>query len=202
MRNWKFRPKASETLGEALERVTKLPREQLAEASRKGAVWLQRGKGKVLRARSLNAQVTIQDTVSFFFEPRVLKLPELNEATCIAETEHFGVWLKEAGVVPQGTQTGDHASLLRYVEKKKKQDVYLVLRLDRETAGLMVIAYDSKTAAKLSELFQKNLVKKEYEAIVLGTLRPGHKQTIDVAWMIKRPLPISRSSILMSTIAW
>src|SRR5690606_29096860 len=106
---------------------------------------------------------------------------ELLDAVCVADNEHFGIWFKEAGVVPQGTQTGDHASLLRFVERKKKQDVYLVHRLDRETAGLMVIAYNSKTAAKLSDLFQKNLVKKEYEAIVLGSLRPGHKQTIDVA---------------------
>lgn len=181
MRTWKFQPQESCLLREALTKRTKLSVEQLSEGAMKGALWLQHKKGKTLRVRSLDIKVTAQDTISLFYDPKVLRLPPLKSARCLFENLHYGVWVKEAGVVPQGTQTGDHASLLRYIEIQKKKEVYLVHRLDRETAGLMVFAYDSETAAYLSELFQKNLVKKEYEAIVLGEMPLGHKQTIDVS---------------------
>ena len=56
--------------------------------------------------------------------------------------------------------------------------MYLVHRIDRETEGLMIVAYHSKAAAYFSDLFQKNKVFKEYEAIVLGEMEKGYKETI------------------------
>lgn len=46
--------------------------------------------------------------------------------------------------------------------------IYPVHRLDRETAGVIVYARDSGTAAKLSESIRNGLFKKEYLAIVHG----------------------------------
>lgn len=167
-------------LGEVLQKATSLEFDVLADAASKGAVWHQKnGKGKILKIRSLHIQLGPEDKITFYFDSKILSFPELKNALCLYETVHYGVWVKEAGVVPQGTQAADHTSLLRYVEKMRKKDVYLIHRLDRETEGLMVIGYSSEGAAKLSDLFQKNKIHKTYEAIVKGELERGLKQTIN-----------------------
>jgi tRNA pseudouridine32 synthase/23S rRNA pseudouridine746 synthase len=167
------------TLGEFLMKLTKLTPAQLGEAATKGGVWIQRkGKGKILRIRVLNETISPDDIVSLFYDPKVLSLPDVTHLDCIYEDENYGVWIKPAGVVPQGSQTSDHASVLRYVEKAKSKEVFLVHRIDRETLGLMLVAYTSKAAAYLSDLFQKNKIKKEYEAIVLGEMKIGLSDTI------------------------
>jgi tRNA pseudouridine32 synthase/23S rRNA pseudouridine746 synthase len=167
------------SLGEVLLKISKLSEAQISDAAQKGAVWIQRnGKGKILRIRSLKEQVSPQDIVQLFFEPKVLSIPEVKKLECIYEDANYGVWIKPAGVVPQGSQTGDHASVLRYVELYRKKEVFLVHRLDRETTGIMLVAYHSKAAGLLSDLFLKNKIKKEYEAVVLGEMKVGTAQTI------------------------
>jgi tRNA pseudouridine32 synthase / 23S rRNA pseudouridine746 synthase len=169
------------SLGKVLQILTRFDEKVLHEAAAKGAVWLQMGKGKILREYNLNKTVLPQDTITFFYDPRVLSLPTLEEANCLYENQHYGIWFKEAGILPQGTQAGDHASLLRLIEKKKKAQVFLVHRLDRETTGLILFAYTSEAAAKLSKLFTENKIQKTYQAVVRGSLLPGKKGTIDVS---------------------
>jgi tRNA pseudouridine32 synthase / 23S rRNA pseudouridine746 synthase len=185
MRTFKFKvskvTQGPMALGDFLLQTTKFSREELINAAAKGALWLEKAKGKMLRERSLNVKVNPEDTVTLFYDTKVLELPALKEAQCLYENERYGIWVKDTGVMPQGTQTGDHTSLLRFIELKKKKNIFLVHRLDRETAGLMVFAYDSQTAGRLSELFQKNQVRKIYQAIVLGEIETGSEATIDVA---------------------
>ncbi len=167
-------------LGEVLQKMSKLDLSIVRDAAYKGAVWIQKeGKGKILRIRSSEVLVNPNDSISFYYDPKVLSLPELKSAEVIFENSHYGVWRKPAGIVPQGTQAGDHSSLLRYVERHRKKDVFLVHRLDRETDGLMLVGYTSEAARLLGDLFQKNKIKKEYEAIVLGELPVGSKRTIN-----------------------
>lgn len=167
-------------LGEVLQKSTSMSLEALSDAAFKGGVWLQKsGKGKTLRTRSLDLMVSPDDKIIVYYDSRILLYPELTEAECFLETNNYGIWLKPAGVLAQGTQVSDHTSLLRYVEKIKNKEVYLVHRLDRETEGLMLIGYTSEGAAKLSDLFQKNKMTKTYEAIVKGELVIGFKQTIN-----------------------
>jgi tRNA pseudouridine32 synthase/23S rRNA pseudouridine746 synthase len=167
-------------LGEVLHKVTSLPEDALADAAIKGAVWLQKSaKGKILRIRSIDSLVDPTDKINFYYDARVLSYNEIEDAKCIHENSHYGVWVKAAGVMPQGTQASDHTSLLRYVEKVKNKEVYLIHRLDRETEGLMIIGYTSESAAKLGDLFQKNKITKIYQAIVKGEIERGHKQTIN-----------------------
>lgn len=167
-------------LGEVLHTVTKLDFPELADAAAKGAVWHQKqSRGKILRIRSLHVELDPADTVTFYYDKKILNLPELSDAECVSENQNYGVWLKSAGVMPQGTQAGDHTALLRLIEKKKKKEVFLVHRLDRETEGLMVIAYNSQAAGMLSELFLKNKITKTYQAVVKGELPKGSQQTIN-----------------------
>jgi tRNA pseudouridine32 synthase/23S rRNA pseudouridine746 synthase len=167
-------------LGEVLHKVTSLPEDALADAAIKGAIWLQKNaKGKILRIRSIDSLVDPTDKINFYYDARVLSFNEIENAKCIHENSHYGVWVKAAGVMPQGTQASDHTSLLRYVEKVKNKEVYLIHRLDRETEGLMIIGYTSESASKLGDLFQKNRITKIYQAIVKGEIERGHKQTIN-----------------------
>jgi tRNA pseudouridine32 synthase/23S rRNA pseudouridine746 synthase len=70
----------------------------------------------------------------------------------------------------QGTKYGDHCSLLRQAALyfKSKRKVYLIHRLDREAAGLVLLAHDKTAAGRLSHLFQKQQIIKRYTARVLG----------------------------------
>lgn len=170
------------TLGEFLLKLTPLTPSQIGDAATKGAVWIQRkGKGKILRIRSLKEAVIPEDIIQINFDPKVLSLPALTNIMPLFENSHYGVWLKPAGAVPQGSQAGDHASMLRAVELIKGKEPFLVHRLDRETEGVMLVAYHSKAAALLSDLFLKNKIVKTYQAIVLGELPTGSKQTIQAS---------------------
>lgn len=184
MRTFKFKvdkyAKQKDYLLNVLGLATKLSTNDLETAINKGAVWLQvKGMGKIERVYSSQAQVFPNDLITLYYDSKILSYPALSEAECLFENDHYGIWFKEAGVMPQGTQTGDHTSLLRYIELKKKKTIYLIHRLDRETAGPMIFGYTKEAAHKLGELFQKNLIKKTYEAIILGPLPIGKKQTID-----------------------
>jgi tRNA pseudouridine32 synthase / 23S rRNA pseudouridine746 synthase len=169
-----------ETYEALLVKASKLSPAMLADAAAKGAVWIQRkSRGKTLRLRNLTGFASPLDSIIFYHDARILSYPAISQATCIGDNKHYGVWLKQAGVMAQGTQTGDHTSLLRFVEIQKNKEVFLVHRIDRETEGLMLLAYSSEAAAKLSELFQKNLIRKTYQAIVLGEIERGYAQTIN-----------------------
>lgn len=170
------------SLGEVLMKAADLSPSVLGEAATKGAVWIQKGgRGKILRIRLLKEVVSPNDLIFLYYDPKVLRHATVETLECVYEDHNYGIWIKPAGVVPQGSQSGDHASLLRYVEKVKDKDVYLVHRLDRETEGLMLIAYQSKAAAYFSDLFQKNKIKKIYEAIVVGSMPVGHRETISAS---------------------
>lgn len=166
-------------LGEVLHKVTSLDDKLLNEAALKGAVWLQKGgKGKILRIRSLHTVIKPEDLIYFYYDPKVLALSELKEAVCLFENTYYGVWIKPVGIMSQGTQTGDHASILRYVENLKNKQVYLIHRLDRETEGPILIGYEPKASGILSELFTKKKIKKIYQAVVLGEMNIGLTATI------------------------
>src|SRR5688572_11732119 len=50
----------------------------------------------------------------------------------------------------------------------KKRDVHLVHRLDQETSGIIICAFNPESAAKLKEALFHRELEKEYRALVLG----------------------------------
>lgn len=142
---------APDTALDALARISALPKGRIKDAMAKGAVTLTRG-GKTRRLRRATFALQPGDTLALWYDPELLaRVPP--QPQLLADEKQYSVWFKPAGLLAQGTREGDHCALLRLAEVQLKRDAFLVHRLDREAAGLMVIAHTPKAAAALSALF-------------------------------------------------
>ncbi len=150
-----------------------LAKSRVKDAMCKGAVWLTGKRGGRKRLRKATAQLVSGDILELSYDPRLLAVkPPV--AQCLHDAHHYSVWLKPAGLLAQGTDYGDHCSLVRQVEVhfRLKRPVLPVHRLDREVAGLMILAHSKTAAAKLSQLMQDNVIEKQYRVTVLGHPSP------------------------------
>lgn len=78
---------------------------------------------------------------------------------------------KPSGLAVQGGQGVTH-SLDRDFAEQAGQPVFLVHRLDKDTAGLMVVAKNAAAASKWTKLAGSGEVKKVYEAVCIGRITP------------------------------
>ena len=106
--------------------------------------------------------------IECYYDPKIEQDIEFQFKN-LYETSNYGIYLKPAGALTEGTNYGDYTSLFRFVDKTKKF-ANLVNRLDRETAGLVVIAYNPKTQNLLQSMWREKVIKK-YQAIVRGQLK-------------------------------
>lgn len=145
-----------------------LSRQQIKQAMSKGAVWLQKGK-RMQRLRRATKMLNAPQMLYIYYDKRLLDQKPATP-TLLHDFGVYSVWFKPPGMLAQGTEWGDHCSLLRLTELAfdKPRDSFLVHRLDREAFGLMLIAHQSKAAAQLSRLFQQRKVEKHYEIQVDG----------------------------------
>jgi 23S rRNA pseudouridine1911/1915/1917 synthase len=95
------------------------------------------------------------------------------------EDNHLIAVNKPAGMLAQGDITGDQsvdAWVMEYIRHtyNKPGNVYVGLlhRLDRPTAGVLLLAKTSKAASRVSKSFQQRAVKKTYLAITEHTPHP------------------------------
>lgn len=166
MKEWKFKGHDS-TLLEALTERAKLPQKTILRLLECGAVVRKiNGKGAWTRTRNPLQKLQPSDEIHLSYEPRVINLPTFESNGPIWSCNHYGVWFKPAGIMSQGTAAGDHCSLL-YAVEKKGHTPYLVHRLDRETEGVMLVAYSAMAAGKLSIMFQNHEIQKTYQAIIV-----------------------------------
>ena len=156
------------TAPEALSQVAELSKQAVKKAMNKGAVWIEE-KGKRVRLRKASRQLSEGTKLWLFYDAELLKRT-VPPAKCVAASRGWSVWFKPAGMVTQGSEWGDHLSLMRQVEKQQGKSVWMVHRLDRETPGLVVLAHHRQAAGWLSQQFQKRQVEKIYYAWVLGRL--------------------------------
>src|SRR3990167_8754007 len=135
-------PKTS--LIDYLSSKSSLSKSKLKKAMNYGAVWIKKqNRGKLNRLRKATTDLNPGDYYKLCFDESIIEMDPVEKAECIFENKDFGIWIKEAGVLTQGSEFGDHASLLRYLEKIKRK-VFLIHRLDRETRGLILFAYRSE----------------------------------------------------------
>ncbi len=87
----------------------------------------------------------------------------------IFEDSSIIVCIKPAGIQSQGGNNDLVAMLDGYFkEKESSAKAYPVHRLDKETAGVMVFAKNSKSAAALSAQITRGEMRKHYFAVVQG----------------------------------
>lgn len=131
-----------------------------------GAVF-QTFKNTRLRARKAKRTTKSGDLIECYFDPSK-NVDEDFKFTTLFYSKYYGIYHKPTGALTEGTNYTDKISLFRHVEKTKKF-VHLVNRLDKETEGLVIIAYDSKTQNLLQQMLRSEVTKK-YQAIVQGKL--------------------------------
>jgi len=168
---WQVSPQDSGEAVDLLVQHTGLSKRKLKDAMNKGAVWLRRGRGKLKRLRRATTQLQAGDVLAVYYDPDLLER-EPPQAILLWRCREYSLWYKPPGLLAQGNEYGDHASLLRQAELADpgRKPVYLIHRLDREAQGLMLIAHIQTAARHLSQLFQRQQVSKEYEVRVLGKL--------------------------------
>ena len=89
----------------------------------------------------------------------------------IHEDEELLVISKPAGLVCHPTKTDERSSLIGRVRLYLGSDAgRLVNRLDRETSGLVLVAKSGPVAGELGKLIEGSAIRKEYVAIVHGTM--------------------------------
>lgn len=180
-----------ETASEALSQASGLSRQRIKDAMNKGACWWTL-KGKKVRLRRATKELKTGTRLQLYYDETVLtRKPE--PPTLVADNSRYSVWFKPHGLLAQGSQWGDHCSLLRCVELELKRPGYLIHRLDADAAGLMLIAHDSKAAGELSQCFAGRTMTKHYLARVTGHIQT-QDQRIDTP--IDGKDAISRASTL------
>ncbi|EAZ98721.1 RluA family pseudouridine synthase [Marinobacter sp. ELB17] len=159
-----------------LSEASGLPKQRIKDAMAKGACWWTL-KGKIVRLRKAKRDVKAGTRMQLYYDEAVLarKAPEVE---LLEDKSRYSVWFKPHGLLAQGSQWGDHCSLLRVAEVQLNRPCFLIHRLDADAAGLMLIAHDSKAAAALSQLFAGRAIIKQYLADVTGVL-DVEEQTID-----------------------
>ena len=83
------------------------------------------------------------------------------------ENEEIRIINKPYGLASQGGE-GIKNSVDTLLEQETEKKCYLVHRLDKETAGILVTAKDPKSAAKWTHLIGTKKVSKIYHAFVFG----------------------------------
>jgi tRNA pseudouridine32 synthase/23S rRNA pseudouridine746 synthase len=159
-----------------LSEASGLPKQRIKDAMAKGACWWTL-KGKIVRLRKAKRDVKIGTRMQLYYDEAVLAR-KAAEAELLEDKGRYSVWFKPHGLLAQGSQWGDHCSLLRVAEVQLNRPCFLIHRLDADAVGLMLIAHDSKAAAALSQLFAGRTIVKQYLAEVTGVLNVK-EQTID-----------------------
>ncbi len=106
----------------------------------------------------------------------------------IFEDEHLAIIDKPVGLTVHpapGHYDGTLVNALVYHFSENLSEGFeisrpgIVHRLDKDTSGLLIIAKDNKTHLLLSEMIQKRMIKKTYQAIILGTIEPENGEIFE-----------------------
>lgn len=157
------------TLVELLTSQCELSKSAIKKALNFGGGWLKvGGKGAPQRCRRATKALRPGDAVEFYFDDQLYSTTP-PAAAPIRVNRHWGIWYKPANVVAQGTPYGDQGCMEQQVQQLSGQkQVFLLHRLDREAAGLMMFAYHRQAAAQLNALWRSGAVSKIYQAEIHG----------------------------------
>ncbi|RZF22351.1 RNA pseudouridine synthase [Halobacteriovorax vibrionivorans] len=132
---------------------------------KQGACWTKSAKPE--RIRKAKYEVKRGQTIKLFVDLNIQE-QDMSELKCLHETHHYGVYYKPVGVLCQGTKYGDSYTILRELHKRMGREPFLIHRLDKETSGVMIIAYTKKGARAFSQQIKDHKIEKTYQAEVKG----------------------------------
>lgn len=126
---------------------------------------------KPRRLRRIKSKLKSGDQLTLNYDEAVLA-GTCPDATLVADEGSYSVWYKPAGMLCQGSRWGDHTTLNRWAEKhlEPERTAFIVHRIDRMAAGLVVLAHSKKTATHLANQFAARKVEKSYRVIVAGNM--------------------------------
>lgn len=111
------------------------------------------------------------------------KFLQLIKGAIIYEDDNILAFNKPSGIAVQGgtniKHSIDHA--LKYLNLRKKDELKLVHRIDKDTSGLLLVARNKIIARQLAQQFNHKTIKKVYWAVVHG--KPKYNEDV-----INRPL--------------
>jgi len=116
--------------------------------------------------------VKIKDNIEITKEKRTIKIGTID---IIYEDSNYLVVNKPSGMLTISTDKEKNRTLYHMVReyihsKKSHEKIFIVHRLDRETSGLVLFCKDQKLRDKIQENWESIALKREYAAVVLGTL--------------------------------
>ena len=101
----------------------------------------------------------------------------------IYEDENYLVVNKPCGMLTISTDKEKNRTLYHLVreyvhQKEKKEKIFIVHRLDRETSGIVLFAKTEKLKQKLQEDWESVALVREYTAVVSGILEQKEAQLV------------------------
>ena len=158
----------SEEAAAYIASLSGLSKTKAKDAMKKGAVWLDSGKGSK-RLRRASAQLVPGSKLSLYYSENILNT-EPPTATIIDDASAYSVWNKPAGLMSGGSRYGDHCAINRVVETQLDRPTFVVHRLDRFVWGIIVLAHSKMAATELSRQFQFRETEKVYKALISGQI--------------------------------
>lgn len=118
--------------------------------------------------------------ISISSEKKVTKIGNID---IVYEDENYLVVNKPCGMLTISTEKESNRTLYHFVreyikEKDKRNKIFIVHRLDRETGGLVVFAKSEDLKKKLQENWEKVSLKRKYVAVVSGILEKKEDKLI------------------------
>lgn len=156
---------------------TGLSKGRIKHALNCGALRVKKRKGGWQRLRRATASLPAGSLLSLHYDDTLLAIKPA-QAELLEDVGEYSIWFKPPGLLSQGTEWGDHCSLLRQVELyfAHRRQVFLVHRLDRDACGLMLVAHSGAMADRLSRLFASRAMEKQYRVRVCGQLLQDTQQ--------------------------
>ncbi len=124
--------------------------------------------------------------------PVELNILHQDEHLLVVDKPHF------LPTTPGGTYIQESA-LVRLRNQLELPDLIPMHRLDRMTAGILLLSTNPATRGKYQVLFEKRLVRKEYECVSAAEPGPGHP-AVDFPVVVRNRMTKSRSYLLAEVI--
>ncbi len=124
--------------------------------------------------------------------PVELSILHQDEHLLVVDKPHF------LPTTPGGTYIQESA-LVRLRNQLNLPDLIPMHRLDRMTAGILLLSTNPETRGKYQVLFEKRQVQKEYECVSAAEPAPGHL-AVDFPVVVRNRMTKSRSYLLAEVI--